>query len=125
MALKQVKDYYRSVEKLYFDMVHSLEGMQEEFNKGNVTEEELNKLLMPVNNIKDNYLRLSYILHLFYEPNRTKKVENYNKQEHKIVNIFKENRVTKDLDLQDSEYALKEFKKHLEEFKKEKENGSK
>ena len=125
MALKQVKDYYKSVEKLYFDMVHSLEGMQEEFNKGNVTEEELNKLLMPVNNIKDNYLRLSYILHLFYEPNRTKKVKNYNKQEHKIVNIFKENRVTKDLDLQDSEYALKEFKKHLEEFKKEKENGSK
>ena len=34
------------------------------------------------------------------------------------MDVFKENRVTKDLDLEDSEYALKEFKKHLEEFKK-------
>lgn len=122
MALKQVKDYYRSVEKLYFDMVHSLEGMQEEFNKGNVTEEELNKLLTPVNNIKDNYLRLSYIMHLFYEPNRRKKIPAYNKQERKIVTVFKQNKITKEQDLQESEYALKEFKKHLEEFKKEKEN---
>lgn len=31
MALKQVKDYYKSVEKLYFDMLHSLEEMNEEF----------------------------------------------------------------------------------------------
>lgn len=122
MALKQVKDYYKSVEKLYFDMVHSLEGMQEEFSKGNVTEEELNKLLIPVNNIKDNYLRLSYIMHLFYEPNRRKKIPAYNKQERKIVNVFKQNKITKEQDLQESEYALKEFKKHLEEFKKEKEN---
>lgn len=122
MALKQVKDYYKSVEKLYFDMVHSLEGMQEEFNKGNVTEEELNKLLTPVNNIKDNYLRLSYIMHLFYEPNRRKKIPAYNKQERKMVTVFKQNKITKEQDLQESEYALKEFKKHLEEFKKEKEN---
>lgn len=125
MALKQVKDYYKSVEKLYFDMLHSLEEMNEEFKKGNVTEEELNKLLTPVNNIKDNYLRLSYILHLFYEPNRQKKVKKYEKQEHNINKIFEENRITKEQDLQDSEYALTEFKKHLEEFKKEKENGTK
>ena len=125
MALKQVKDYYKSVEKLYFDMVHSLEGMQEEFNKGNVTEEELNKLLTPVNNIKDNYLRLSYVLHLFYEPNRQKKVKKYEKQEHNINKIFEENRITKEQDLQDSEYALTEFNKDLKEFVKEKENGTK
>lgn len=125
MALKQVKDYYKSVEKLYFDMVHSLEEMNEEFKKGNVTEEELNKLLTPVNNIKDNYLRLSYVLHLFYTPKRESKVKKYNKQEQNVVKVFEENRTTKEQDLQDSEYALTEFKKHLEEFKKEKENGTK
>ena len=122
MALKQVKDYYKSVEKLYFDMLHSLEEMNEEFKKGNVTEEELNKLLTPVNNIKDNYLRLSYVLHLFYEPNRQKKVKKYEKQEHNINKLFEENRITKEQDLQDSEYALTEFKKHLKEFVKEKRN---
>lgn len=125
MALKQVKDYYKSVEKLYFDMLHSLEEMNEEFKKGNVTEEELNKLLTPVNNIKDNYLRLSYVLHLFYEPNRQKKVKKYEKQNHILTDKFKEMGVDKKSDLEESKYALKEFKKHLEEFKKENENGEK
>lgn len=118
MSLKAVKDYYKSVEKLYFDMIHSLEEMKNEFDKGNVTEEELNKLLLPVNNIKDNYLRLSYILHLFYEPNREKKIKKYNKQEHKSLDVFIENNITKNQDLKESENALKEFKKHLNEFKK-------
>ena len=33
--------------------------------------------------------------------------------------------VDKESDLENSKYALTEFKKHLEEFKKEKENGTK
>lgn len=125
MALKQVKDYYKSVEKLYFDMLHSLEEMNEEFKKGNVTEEELNKLLTPVNNIKDNYLRLSYIMYLFYQPNREKKVKKFEKQEHQLAQTFRECGVDKRSDLAYSEYSLKEFKKHLAEFKKEKEDGTK
>lgn len=122
MALRQVKEYYKNVEKLYFDMVHSLEGMQEEFKKGNVTEEELNKLLMSVNNIRDNYLRLSYIMYLFYAPNKKEKIPAYKKQEQKMETVFEQNKVTKEQDLQKSNDALEEFKKHLEEFKKEKEN---
>lgn len=125
MALKQVKDYYKSIEKLYFDMLHSLEEMNEEFKKGNVTEEELNKLLTPVNNIKDNYLRLSYIMYLFYQPNREKKVKKFEKQEYKLTEVFRECGVDKKTDLTSCEYSLKEFKKHLDEFKKEKEDGTK
>lgn len=119
MALKQVKEYYKSVEKLYFDMVHSLEEMEGEFKKGNVTEEELNKLILPVNNIKDNYLRLSYIMHLFYEPNRRKKVNRYNGQHKALNDVFTKTRVSMREDLKDSEDALKEFKKHLKDFKGE------
>ena len=125
MALKQVKDYYKSVEKLYFDMLHSLKEMNEEFKKGNVTEEELNKLLTPVNNIKDNYLRLSYIMYLFYQPNREKKIKKFEKQEHQLAQTFRECGIDKRSDLDCSEYSLKEFKKHLIEFKKEKEDGEK
>lgn len=125
MALKQVKDYYKNVEKLYFDMLHSLEEMNEEFKKGNVTEEELNKLLTPVNNIKDNYLRLSYIMYLFYQPNREKKVKKFEKQEHQLAQTFRECGVDKKSNLEESEYSLKKFKKHLAEFKKEKEDGTK
>ena len=119
MALKQVKEYYKSVERLYFDMIHSLKEMEDEFRKGNVTEEELNKLMLPVNNIKDNYLRLSYMMHLFYEPNRRKKVARYNRQHASLNDVFTSTRVSMREDLKDSEDALKEFKKHLKEFKGE------
>lgn len=125
MALKQVKDYYKSVEKLYFDMVHSLEEMSEEFKKGNVTEEELNKLLAPVNNIKDNYLRLSYVMYLFAQPKRGKKRPKYEEQERELLRRFKDLSIDEASDLLLSQDALKEFKKHLSEFKKEKEDGSK
>ena len=120
MALKQVKEYYRGIEKLYFELVSDLREMESEFKKGNISQEDLEKLMTPVQNIKDNYLRLSYIMHLFYQPNRKKKVPRYEKEEHKLVDVFKENRVDKDSDLEDNRYALDQFKKHLEEFKKEK-----
>lgn len=124
MALKQVKDYYKGIEKLYFELVSDLREMENEFKSGSITQEELDKLMVPVQNIKDNYLRLSYIMHLFYQPNRKKKVPTYEKQEHTLVKAFEDNRVDKDSDLEDSRYALNEFKKHLEDFKKEKKNDS-
>lgn len=124
MALKQVKDYYKGIEKLYFELVSDLREMENEFKSGSITQEELDKLMVPVQNIKDNYLRLSYIMHLFYQPNRKKKVPTYEKQEHELVETFKDNKVDKDSDLGGSRYALNEFKKHLEDFKKEKKDDS-
>lgn len=119
MSLKHVRDYYKGIEKLYFELVSDLREMEQEFKEGNVTEEELNKLLIPVNNIKDNYLRLSYILHLFYQPNKEKKVPKYNNQHKDLINTFKENKITKEQELESSKYALDEFKKNLDDFKKE------
>ena len=124
MAIKQVKDYYKGVEKLYFELVNSLKEMEKEFEKGNVTEEELNKLLIPVNNIKDNYLRLTYILHLLYEPKRRSKVNKYNKQNKDLMKVFTDNHITKEQDLEESNNALSEFKKNLKDFLGEK-NGEK
>lgn len=124
MAIKQVKDYYKGVEKLYFELVNSLKEMEKEFEKGNVTEEELNKLLIPVNNIKDNYLRLTYILHLLYEPKRRNKVNKYNKQNKDLMKVFTDNHITKEQDLEESNNALSEFKKNLKDFLGEK-NGEK
>ena len=125
MALKQVKEYYKGIEKLYFELVSDLREMENEFKSGNITQEELDKLMIPVQNIKDNYLRLSYIIYLFYQPNRKKKVPAYDRQEHKLVKVFKDNRVDKDSDLEDNWYALTEFKKHLDDFKKENKDDSK
>ena len=118
MGLKQVKNYYKSVEKLYFDMLHSFESMKDELNKGNVTEEELEKIMTPVNNIRDNYLRLSYIIYLFNQPSNEKKIKRYTTQTKQLADTFTAHRVDSTSDLADSEDALKVFKANLAEFEK-------
>lgn len=117
MARKHVVEYFKDIEKLYFDMVHSLEEMESEFNKGNVTEEELNKLLMPVNNIKDNYLRLAYVMHLLNMPVRNQKKSKYQRQEKKSVDFFDKMSLTKEQTLIESQEALKKFKENLASLK--------
>ena len=49
MAMKHLKNYYQQVEKLYLDLASELKELEEDFKKGECTEEELQNLLIPVN----------------------------------------------------------------------------
>ena len=62
MAIKHVKDYYKQIEKMYFELISELHEMEEDFKKNECTEEELQNLLIPVKGIEENYKRLSCIL---------------------------------------------------------------
>ena len=70
MAIKQVKNYYKQVEKMYLELLSDLKEMEEDFKNNECTEEELQNLLIPVRGIEENYKRLSYIMYLLYQPNR-------------------------------------------------------
>ena len=92
MALKQVKNYYKQVEKLYFELASELKEMEDDFKKGECTEEELQNLLIPVNNIKENYQRLAYIMFLFYQPNKEKRAKKHGFFARKFSNILNNRR---------------------------------
>ena len=64
MAIKQVKNYYKQVEKMYLELLSDLKEMEEDFKNNECTEEELQNLLIPVRGIEENYKRLSYIMYL-------------------------------------------------------------
>lgn len=115
MAIKHVKEYYKQVEKMYFDLKSSLIEMENEFKKGEVTEEELNKLLLPVQGIQQNYFQLSYVLSLLYRPNKEEKAKKYDEKEDLVNRFFNEKRLTKEQVIADSENCLMEFKKALKE----------
>lgn len=119
MALKDVKKYFKEEEKLYFDMLNSLNEMQKEFEEGNVTEEELNKMLLPVTDIKNIYLLLAYVIYLFNQPNRKKKVPKYKKQNKEINSFFGNNGLSMDETLEKDKDILKTFKENLKNFKKD------
>lgn len=119
MALKDVKNYFKEEEKLYFDMLNSLSEMQKEFEEGNITEEELNKMLLPVTNIKNVYLLLAYVIYLFNQPNRKKKISKYKKQNREINSFFEDNDLSMDIALEKDKDALKLFKENLKKLKRD------
>lgn len=120
MAIKHLRKYYKQVENMYIELLSDLHEMEEDFKKGECTEEELNNLLIPVNNIKDNYQRLSYVLYLLYQPNRDKKKSKYERQNKEMLDYFKSKGMTQEQEIKKEEDALKLFKKQLrEKFKHE------
>lgn len=113
MALKQVKNYYKQVEKLYFELASELKEMEEDYKKKECTEEELQNLLIPVNNIKENYQRLAYIMFLFYQPNKEKKKDKYFKQNKSLTNYFDAKGLTMEQEIEKEKDALKMFKQSI------------
>lgn len=113
MALKQVKNYYKQVEKLYFELASELKEMEDDFKKGECTEEELQNFLIPVNNIKENYQRLAYIMFLFYQPNKEKKKGKYFKQNKGLAKYFDKNGLTIEQEIEREKDALKAFKQAI------------
>lgn len=120
MAIKQVKDYYKQTEKLYFEMVAALKEIQEDCARGEATEEEVAKLLTPVNNLQQEYIRLSYVMHLLMAPRREKKNSAYERQHKEVSEYFRKNGYSVEQARRDDEYALTEFKKAIKEFKERK-----
>lgn len=121
MAIKDVTNYYLQIEKMYTELLADLKEMEEDFKNGECTEEELNNLLIPVNNIKENYQRLAYVLYLLYQPNKgEKKRKKYRKQNKDLLNHFKELNITQQQEIEKDKEALKIFKENLKEkFKKD------
>lgn len=120
MAMKHLKNYYQQVEKLYLDLASELKELEEDFKKGECTEEELQNLLIPVNNIKENYQRLSYVLFLLYQPKRDEKKPKYDKENKDLVKYFNDNKLTMKQELEREQASLETFRKLVKEkFKHE------
>lgn len=124
MAIRQVKDYYNNISKMYFELVDDLKEMQQDFQNGEVTEEELNKLLAPVSGIKENYQRLSYLLYLLYQPQRKKKAAQFDERNKNALDYFKELKITQEQELKADREALNRFKEEIKRFKESKTNDN-
>lgn len=123
MAVRQLKDYYKRIEEMFIELNDDLKEMEEDFKAGKITEDELRNLLLPVSGLKENYIRLSYVMYLLNQPNRPKKEQRYHNQNATLNGFFQEQGVTKDQDLEDCKNALDEFKKNLKELKESKIDG--
>ena len=65
----------------YTEMIDALHDMEKEASEGLVAPEKLDQLKNMVEPIKNNYMRISYIMYLLNLPNRESKVKERKKHE--------------------------------------------
>ena len=97
MAKRDVDNYFNQVTRDYSDMVEALRDMEEEASKNLVSPEQLESMKSQVETIKNNYLRISYIIYLLNRPNKKTKHERYDKsksfrEKDTLDGVKKENR---------------------------------
>lgn len=90
MSIKHVKEYYLKVANDYITMNRTLEEMEKCISDSNstVAVQNINIIKQQVAQLKENYLRISYIMFLLNEPNRPQKQSRYKQREVKKLNAI-------------------------------------
>ena len=113
MALKDVKDYFYSLQSSYLSMKELVEQLDKDLKEGKVQEFQVEQSRILLQAIKTNYDRLAYVMFLFEKPNNRTKSSKYNnnKANQKLANYFKTNKATKEDTLKENEEALAKLRK--------------
>ena len=115
MALKDVKKYFQQVESQYHEMFENIKDLQEAYDQGIVSEEQFNQYSFQIQQIKQNYDRLGYIMYLFTLPKRDKKKNKLRNEG--LENYFSLNYADEKAVLKEDSDALKVLKTELRELK--------
>lgn len=86
MSKRHVDEYFNTIANQYHEMLESLREIEEECNKGLMDPDRLEQIKTMINPLKENYMRISYIMFLLNQPNREKKVKKYQEQNKKLLN---------------------------------------
>ena len=102
MSVKHVKKYFDKISNDYVEMLDTLHELEEAVAQNIISQETLDATAKSVEQLKDNYLRWSYMIYLLNQPNKKDKQQVYQKRMSKVLkeipenckieNTFKENR---------------------------------
>ena len=79
MAKKDVDDYFNQIYTDYKEMQDTLIDMEEAAQHQLVSPEQVDNIKMIVENMKTNYMRISYIMYLLNKPKTKKKQKMYDR----------------------------------------------
>lgn len=111
MAIKHLEEYYKKVCGDYTEMLQTLTDMEEALNNNLVSDEQMNQLKQMIEPLKNNYMTLSWVMYLLYQPSRKEKFKKYDKQ----MSKFKSDKdVTRSKEgvLEQNQNILKEIQNH-------------
>lgn len=118
MSLKHVKRYYQQIQEQYLEMVNDTKDFDEAVKKGLIDQAQYDQAQTLLSRVKENYERLSYIIYLFYQPNRDKKVAKFDNRHKGLLEHFSDAKSSKEAILEENADMLKQFKEMVKEIKK-------
>lgn len=94
MSKRHVDEYFNTIANQYHEMLQALHEIEEECSKGLMDPDRLEQIKTLIEPLKENYMRISYIMFLLNKPNREKKVKKYEEQNKRLLSkIPKEDRL--------------------------------
>ena len=94
MSKRHVDEYFNTIADQYHEMLQALHEIEEECSKGLMDPDRLEQIKTLIEPLKENYMRISYIMFLLNKPNREKKVKKYEEQNKRLLSkIPKEDRL--------------------------------
>lgn len=110
MSVKHIKEYYEKISNDYAEMLDVVHELEEEVSNNIISQEKLDEIVKSVEQLKDNYMRWSYMMYLLNMPNKKDKKKVYEKRLEKAMkNIPKK---------YSTEATLKENRENITEFRK-------
>lgn len=119
MAVKDVRDYYFTMQAQILEMKADLADFEEALRNGFITEDKMQAAIDEVAALQLNYDRLTYIMYLLEMPNRKSKKAKYNKANKKLVEEFKNRKADIDSVVDENKSALDAFRAELKKLKEE------
>lgn len=84
MAVKQVKENFKKIEKQYFDMMGMIKEFDEALKAGEVSPEQAEEARNMFFKVEDNYKRWAYMMYLLNQPARKEKAKRYDNSHKKL-----------------------------------------
>lgn len=117
MSKKDLNRYYLEVQNQYIEMLHDIVDLQKAVDSGLLPQERLDFANKEVQNLKENYKRISYVMYLLDSPQRKNKVDKYNKNNPMLLKYFDGH--TETAVIEDNFNCLKQLKELLKGEKNE------
>ena len=110
MAVRHVREYFDIVANQYVEMIDAYRDLEKECQEGLVEPERLDNMKVLLDPIKENYMRISYIMYLLNKPNRESIAPRYEASNKKLLSKITDKH-TLDGVVKDNKAALEKVKK--------------
>lgn len=126
MSKKDVNNYYLQQQMLYFGMLENAKEFDRMYRAGEISKERFEQAQKEVGRIKDNYMQISYFMLELQKPYKKRERKEWERKNKVLYDSLEG--YSKEALLDDSKDALADFRKMIEDAKKESEtneNGNK